>query len=195
MKNLKTTLAGTTLTLLTLVAPATATTYTFSGQYCVGDEQTLQRDHIVYNSLGAYCNYSNTDYGCDVSCPIGGFESTTIDVTAARVRVYDAHNYRDVECGLSIKTQSGTLYWATPRYSCQSDTTNGCLTEENSGQGIGYYGIAWSGDVLHTGGSPISSAMAYSVGCWIPGHNQGTCPDCDSGDSYVIGYEVTQSAD
>jgi len=168
-----------------LASPAAATQYTFSGQFCTGSQQG-QRDDLVYNSLGVYNSDGTANASDGVYCPIGGIESTTVDVTAARVRVYDATANSNVYCSMQIRTQSGTLYTSATRYSCSTDTTNGCTTDVDSG--TGYYGIAWT-DPLNSGSS-MSSVMAYDFSCQIPSTSQGGA----NGDSYIIGYETTQTA-
>lgn len=168
---------------LGLAPESHAVSYWFDGNTCQPKDETLYYEHTFTGTRNDTEAVSSGDW---FWCPVGGHESTTVDVNSATVRYYDGNAFASIKCELGAKTDSGTGYFSGFMYSCS--TAGGCSTDSGPGA-TGYGYLQWTNPL--NSGSSMSNVAVYTFHCWLHGYK--VLDEANQGDSYVMAYSVDQT--
>ena len=163
--------------IILFVLPTSAfanTTYTFSGQMCQPD----YNDEVAweYSSNGSLNNSSTNSYDITGWCPVGGIESTTVNLENAYVYYLDQQSEAEISCTMYVRNSTGTIYQSSSLGSGVANT--------------GYGTITFTGAALPNAGGSISNVRTYAFYCTIPSRNR--LDGSNESNSYLRGYAVEQ---
>jgi hypothetical protein len=139
------------------------TNYYYSGHAC--SNRNVADTAWWHDSEGFRYNSTGLDQFQYAWCPANGRNNQAVDLDGATVYYNDGQSEYSISCQLFVTNNTGGVYSSTARYSCGSDTVNGCTSGaygSAEAAKTGYGSISWSGDVPPSSTPRVMSEFAIA---------------------------------